>query len=290
MVNIDGSASRTNPPPDVTASSRTEQERLTTTAPTARSGRSWRQLGELVLHLVHRELASTHRDTLLGWAWPLLRQLAQLAVLVFLFSKVLDLDIPNYPAFVFTGLIAWSWFQTALTAASYSVVANAHLVGNPRFPPITLPFVAVAVPLFDVLMALPLLLAMLIAEGRLNEAALLLPPLLVVQFAFMAGLALVVSAANVYLRDVQSAVGVAMLLLFYLTPVFYGLKNVPEEFHWLLRANPMTAFVNADRAVLYYHRLPALIDVAIVGGATVLALAAGLVLFRRLQPGFVDEL
>ena len=186
--------------------------------------------------------------------------------------------------------IAWSWFQTALIAASYSVVANAHLVGNPRFPPITLPFVAVAVPLFDVLMALPLLLVLLATEGRLTDAALLLPLLLAAQLAFMAGLALVVSAANVYLRDVQSAVGVAMLLLFYLTPVFYGLKGIPPEFHWMLRLNPLTAFVNADRAVLYAGTLPALVDVAIGAGATALALAAGLALFRRLQPGFVDEL
>jgi ABC-type polysaccharide/polyol phosphate export permease len=150
--------------------------------------------------------------------------------------------------------------------------------------------VAVGVPLFDVLMALPLLVAFLIAEGRLDETALLLPLLLAAQFAFMAGLALVVSAANVYLRDVQSAVGVAMLLLFYLTPIFYGLKEIPPEYHWMLRLNPLTAFVNADRAVLYSGALPALVDLAIAAGATVLALAAGLVLFRRLQPGFVDEL
>jgi lipopolysaccharide transport system permease protein len=290
MVNIVGSVSRTNTLPDVTASSRTEQAALPATAQPARAARSWRQLGDLVLHLVRRELASTHRNTLLGWLWPLVRQLAQLVVLVFLFSKVLDLEIPDYPVFVFTGLVAWSWFQTALTAASYSVVANGHLVGNPRFPPITLPFVAVGVPLFDVLMALPLLVAFLIAEGRLDETALLLPLLLAAQFAFMAGLALVVSAANVYLRDVQSAVGVAMLLLFYLTPIFYGLKEIPPEYHWMLRLNPLTAFVNADRAVLYSGALPALVDLAIAAGATVLALAAGLVLFRRLQPGFVDEL
>ncbi len=252
--------------------------------------RSWRHLVDLVLHLVRRELSSTHRNTLLGWSWPLVRQLAQLAVLVFLFSHVLDLKIEDYPVFVFTGLIAWTWFQTSLISASFSVVANAHLVGNPRFPTITLPLVAVAVPLFDVLMALPVLLVLLGLEGRLDATALLLPLLVIAQFVFMAGLALIVSATNVYLRDVQNAVGVLLLLLFYLTPVFYGLKNVPAQFHWLLRANPLTAFVNADRAILFDGRLPALLDVGIGAGATALALALGIALFRRLQPGFVDEL
>ncbi len=264
----------------------TEDEQLSATAP----ARSRRQLADLVLHLVRRELASTHRNTLLGWLWPLLRQLAQLVVLVFLFSKVLNLRIQDYPVFVFTGLVAWTWFQTAMTAASYSVAANAHLVRQPRFATITLPLVAVAVPLFDVLMALPLLLVLLAAEGRLDAAALLLPLLIVAQFAFMAGLALAVGAANVYVRDVQNVVAVALLLLFYLTPIFYGLKNVPPQFHWLLRANPLTAFVNADRAALFDGRVPALIDVAIGAGATALALALGLLLFRRLHAGFVDEL
>jgi lipopolysaccharide transport system permease protein len=260
------------------------------TVPATAARRSRRHLVDLILHLVRRELASAHRNTLLGWTWPLARQLAQLAVLVFLFSKVLDLNIEDYPVFVFTGLIAWTWFQTALTNAASSVVANGHLVGQPRFPTLALPLVAVAVPCFDVLMALPVLLILLVAEGRLDAAALLLPLPLVAQFAFTAGVALIVSATNVYLRDVQNVVGVLLLMLFYLTPVFYGLKNVPEEFHWLLRLNPLTAFVNADRSLLFYGRLPALIDVAIGAGAAALAVAAGIVLFRRLQPGFVDEL
>jgi lipopolysaccharide transport system permease protein len=258
--------------------------------PSIGARRSRRHLVDLSLHLVRRELASAHRNTLLGWAWPLVRQLAQLAVLVFLFSKVLDLNIEDYPVFVFTGLIVWTWFQTALVAAAASVVSNGHLVGNPRFPTLALPLAAVAVPFFDVLMALPVLLVLLAIESRLEATALLVPLLIVMQFAFTAGIALIVSSVNVYLRDVQNVVGVLLLMLFYLTPVFYGLKNVPEEFHWMLRVNPLTAFVNADRAILFEGQLPAGVDLAIASGATAVAVAAGLALFRRLQPGFIDEL
>jgi lipopolysaccharide transport system permease protein len=251
---------------------------------------SRRHLADLVLHLVRRELASAYRNTLIGWAWPLMRQLAQLAVLVFLFSHVLRLNIQDYPAFVFAGLIVFTWFQTALISASYSIVSNAHFVTNPKFPTIALPLVAVAFPFFDVLMALPVLLVLLAIPGRLSGMALLLPLLIFLQFIFTIGVALMVSALNVYIRDVQSIVVVALLLLFYMTPIFYGLKNVPAQFHWVLRANPLTAFVNADRAVLFDGRLPALIDISIALGSTVLVLAIGLLVFRRLQPGFVDEL
>ena len=80
---------------------------------------------ELVAHLARRELNAQHRWTVLGWAWPLTRQLAQLAVLVFVFSKLFDLGIDNYAVFVFTGLIAFSWFTLGRPGAAHSVLSPA---------------------------------------------------------------------------------------------------------------------------------------------------------------------
>src|SRR5580765_6191583 len=126
------------------------------------------QLRELVVHLVRREVASTHRDTLLGWMWPLVRQLVQLAVLVFVFSKVIDLGIEDYPVFVFSGLIAWNWFATALAGGARSLLINRHLVFQPRLPAVVVPAVAVVVPVVDVAIALPVLVAMLVVNGDVH--------------------------------------------------------------------------------------------------------------------------
>ena len=82
--------------------------------------------------------------TLLGWGWPVVRQLAQLAVLVFIFGQVLDLDIENYPVFVFVGLMAWRWFSGGLSR-SYVVLGQRHLVMQPRLPSSVLSIVAVIV-------------------------------------------------------------------------------------------------------------------------------------------------
>jgi len=252
--------------------------------------RGQRQLADLVVHLARRQLASQHRFTLLGWMWPLIRQLAQLAVLVFLFSSVLDLGIENFAVFVFTGLLVWSWFAAAMTAATPVLVNERHLVFSPRFPSIALPLVAVAVPLVDALIALPVLVVMLAFEGELHPTFLLFPLLLIVQFAMTSGIALIASALNVYFRDVNNVVGVGLLLGFYLTPVFYGLKNVPERFQWLLQVNPLTPLVNATRAILLEGRLPAASDVGIVLGVSAAAVLAGTFVFRRLELDFVDEL
>jgi len=260
------------------------------TAAATSAARSRRHLVDLVLHLARRQLESAHRFTLLGWLWPLARQLAQLGVLVFLFSNVLDLGIEDFGLFVFAGLLVWSWFQSAVTAATSVLITDRHLVFSSRFPTIALPLVAVAVPLVDVLIALPVLLVLLAVDGRLEATALLLPLLLGLQFAITAGVALLAAPLNVYFRDVENVVGVGLLLLFYLTPVFYGLKNVPERFHWLLELNPLTPLVTSVRAVLMDGRLPDAGDLAALAAVGVVLVAAGLWTFRRLEPDLVDEL
>ncbi len=139
-----------------------------------------------------------------------------------------DLGIRNYPVFVFTGIVAFTWFGSGITAAASSLVGNRHLVFQPRLPAATLPIVGLAVPFVDVLLAMPVLLAMLIATDDLASTALLLPPLLCIQIVFMAALAWLTAALTVYLRDVPNIVAVAVLLLFYLTPVFYPLDRCPS--------------------------------------------------------------
>jgi homopolymeric O-antigen transport system permease protein len=249
-----------------------------------------RHLGELVLHLTRRQLQSAHRFTLLGWLWPVVRQLTLLAVLVLIFSSVLDLGIEDYALFVFSGLIVWTAFAAGVSAASGSVVNARHLVYTPAFPNPALPLVAVAAPLVDLLVALPVLLVMLVAEGRLHDTALLFPALLILQYGLTAGVALVVSATNVLFRDVNNIVGLFLLLLFYLTPIFYGVRNVPEHLHWVLDVNPMAAQVEATRAVLLEGTAPAWQDLVMLGVVVPALLVLGWWVFRRLEPRFVDEL
>jgi lipopolysaccharide transport system permease protein len=245
---------------------------------------------ELVLHLARRELNTRHRWTVLGWAWPLARVLAQLAVLVFVFGSVFDLGIENYPVFVFSGIIAFSWFSSGLADATYSLLAQRHLVFQPGFPTAVVPVVSVAVPFVDVLMALPVLIVMLAVSGDLGPTALLFLPLLAIQFVMMCGLGWLTSALTVYLRDVPNIVTVGLTLLFYVTPVFYSLARVPEEQRWILELNPLGALIESYRWALLGDAFPATAQFcAAVAGSFVIAVV-GLLVFRRLRPGFVDEL
>jgi|tagenome__1003787_1003787.scaffolds.fasta_scaffold20869576_2 lipopolysaccharide transport system permease protein len=249
-----------------------------------------RRLYELVAHLTRRDLTTTHRFTALGVAWPLARLLAQWAVLVLVFDRILTSGIRDYPVFLFCGLVAWTWFSTGLSAATGSIPGGRHLVLQPGFPALVLPPVAMAVAFADVLVALPILVVLVASTQGLAAAALFLPVLWLLQAALVTGLGWLTAALAVYLRDVPQIVGVALMLLFYVTPIFYDADRAPPGIERVLRLNPVAAIIDGWRAVLIDGRLPSAGSLAVAAIGAVLALAAGLVAFRRLEGGFADEL
>jgi lipopolysaccharide transport system permease protein len=244
----------------------------------------------LVRDLTARELAATHRFTLLGWGWPVARQLAQLAVLVFIFSTVFDLGVENFAVFVFCGLIAWSWFSSGILAASSSLLAQRHLVFQPRLPNVVIPVVAVTVPVVDVVFALPVLVVMLVASTGLRIEILLCPALLMIQYVLMLGIAWLCASISVFFRDVPNLVSVAMTILFYLTPVFYGLRSVPDEYEWVLQLNPMTTIIEGLRSLTLDQAGPAPEAVLVVAVVSAAVAALGFAVFQRLESRFVDVL
>ncbi len=111
-----------------------------------------------------------------------------------------------------------------------------------------------------------------------------------VQFLLTAGLGWLGAAATVFFRDVPNVVGVVLTLMFYLTPVFYGLRSVPEEFVWILQLNPLTTLLEAYRAVLLGDPWPGVWRMAIVAAVAAALAPLGAYVFRRVQKRFADYL
>jgi lipopolysaccharide transport system permease protein len=245
---------------------------------------------ELGLHLISHEVAARQRFTLLGAAWPLARQLAQFGVLLFVFTSVVELDVENYAAFLFTGLVAWVWFSSALSQATGSLRDQRHLLFRPTCPAEVIPPVAVGVALVDALIALPALTLIVALSAGLHPTALLLIPLATIQLILLFGLAWLVSAATVYFRDVRELVTVGLMVLFYATPVFYDPSTVPGDYAWILEVNPLAILLEAYRDVLIDGTLPDLLALGALAAVAAAVAGVSLALFRKWQPGFVDEL
>lgn len=262
----------------------------TVTAPHVALRTRTRYSWDVVTHLVAREFRLRYRQALLGWIWAIASPLARLIVLSFLFTRVVPLGIENYGVFVFTGLIAWQWFSSGLLSATTSAVDRRDLLFRPGMPRAAVPTVSVLADGLDYLAAFPVLVIFLLLSDGIPATAALLPAILSLQALLTLGLGFVLCSVNVYFRDVHLFVNVATLLGWYLTPVFYEARAVPESFRWILVVNPMAHLLSAYRDVLIYGRLPSAGPFLALALACIGVFAVGLLVYRRTSPLFVDEL
>jgi lipopolysaccharide transport system permease protein len=245
---------------------------------------------DVVTHLVAREFRLRYRRSVFGWLWSVAQPVARFLVLAFVFTTVLPLDVPNYAVFLFSGLIGWMWFSAALSSATSSVVNRQDLLMRPGISRMVIPVVSVLSDATDYLAALPVLAVILLFSGGIPLTWLLLPVVLLPMFLLVLGLGYALCAANVYLRDVHILVGVATLLGFYVTPVFYSPDQVPADFRWVVELNPVSVLLEMQRDVLVEGIVPPSGQLLAAYGMGLLALLLGGAVYRRLSPMFVDEL
>jgi lipopolysaccharide transport system permease protein len=253
--------------------------------------RSWVWSRDLLIELVVRDIKLRYRGSALGVLWTLLNPLAELLVLLFIFDLVLHVQIPNFAVYLFTGLIAYTWFSTSLAFATTAIVENRELVKRPGVPSILLPVVTVASNMVHFVLSLPILFGLLVLSGiPLTHTVIALPLLVAIQFAFILACTYPVAAIHVWFRDIQHIVRVFVQLLFYLTPVFYRTSDVPARLRSIYRLNPMAQIVDTYRAVLIDGAWPSPAGVLYVAIAAAALLAIGMSWFRRASYRFADEL
>ncbi|MBR1170979.1 ABC transporter permease [Bradyrhizobium liaoningense] len=268
-----------------------------TSAPSSKSisSSSWRHRAEhardLGYELALRELKIRYKRSVLGILWSLLNPLSQIAILTFLFRSVVDLKVPHYAAFVFVGVLVWTWFSGAITTAPLAITSNPDLVRRPGFPVVVLPLVTIASNGVHFVLALPVMLAVILLDGgRLGVSLVAIPGVMAVQFLLTAGLAYIVAALHVRFRDTQHLVTMVTMLAFYATPVFYSSIMVPEQYRLLHDANPIAVLLDAYRRILIEGAWP---SAAALGGLTLASccvLISGILLFKRMSINFAEEI
>lgn len=246
---------------------------------------------DLLRVLVDRDMKLLYKRSALGIAWTLINPLLQLAVFSFVFRSVIPINIPQFSSFAFSGLLIWTWSQTALFQATGLITSNKALIRQPNFPTAILPVVTTMTGLIHFLLALPVLIIFLAVDGVQPSSVLfVLPLLMVIQFVLTVGLAYPLAALNVTFRDTQHTLGVLLQMLFYLTPIFYDLNSVPKEFQPFYQLNPMVPLIEAYRAILLKGTQPDWQALLIVSLVVAVILPLGLAIFRRQSNTFVEEL
>lgn len=255
-----------------------------------RGGSHARYLFDLLRELAMRDLKLRYKRSLLGLAWSLLNPLVQFLVLYFVFSRVLRVGYQDFPSFLFCGLLSWSWFQSSVSAGTVAITDNYDLIQRPGFPLLILPVVRVVADLLHFLIALPILILFVtVNRHQLNVTLAILPLVIAIQFSLTLGIVYVLATLQVKLRDTQYLAGIALLLLFYLTPIFYGVSQVPTRVAWAFQLNPMLHVIQAYRAILLNGRVPDIASLLSVFALAAVLLSAGSCAFRQASWHFAEE-
>jgi lipopolysaccharide transport system permease protein len=246
---------------------------------------------ELLYQMTLRDLLLRYKQTVMGFGWAIFMPLVNTAVFSVIFTRVAPLETPvPYPLFAFCGLWAWNFFAATLRFAVNSLTSNANLVSKVYFPREIFPFSAVLVGLVDFAVSSVVLVA-LMAWYRipLHLEILWLPAVIAVHVAFTAGVALIISMANLFFRDVKYLFEVAITVWMFATSVVYPADRIGGTLGTVLRVNPMTAIIDAYRNVLLLDAPPpqAFLAAAITGIATLLI---GWVVFHRAEFTFAENI
>jgi len=267
-------------------------------APGAREARYWRELWryrELFQVLAWRDVAVRYKQTAIGVAWAVVRPFITMVVFTLVFSRLAKLpsdgNVP-YAVMVLAGVLPWTFFSTALSDASNSLVSNANLIGKTYFPRMIVPAAAILAALVDFAIGLVILAGMMAWFAVVPGWQIVFLPVVVLA-ALLAclGPSLWITAVNVRYRDFRYVIPFALQLGLYLSPVGFSSGVIPAKWRLLYALNPMADVIDAFRWCIFGGQKP-LYWPGLGLGALVIASALwlGVYQFRRLEKGFADLL
>ena len=246
---------------------------------------------DLVVSMTRRQYQLRYRQSLVGLWWASIPPLLTLGMATFLFEGVLDVDTGGvpYPIFAFAALVPWTFFSSAVTTSVGSITGSPGIVTRLAFPRAVLPLAMVGTSFFDLAIAGLAYVAFAIIGGfGIPLTALWVPVLIVILVVLTVGVALLLSALNVFARDFRLFVPLLMQLWLFLTPVMYPLSAVPPELRSLYMLNPITGLIESFRQVLIVGIAPSPALLASAVGGALVMFVLGLWYFAATEHRFAD--
>lgn len=214
---------------------------------------------DLFLTLSLHRIKVRYKQSVLGIAWAVLQPVSLMLIYIAIFSIVSQMpsDGLPYAVFVFAALLPWTYFSTAVSAATTSLVAHNQMVTKVYFPREILPLSYVVVGVFDFIIATTVLAGLMIYyHVAVSFVILWAIPILLVETMFVAALSILFSAILVRFRDLGFAMPLILQLWMFATPVVYPLSKVPARFRGWYVLNPMVGVVENFRHVVLQRMSP----------------------------------
>ena len=258
----------------------------------------WRNR-QLIVQMTKREVVGRYKGSVMGLAWSFFNPVFMLVVYTFMFSVVFKArwgvegedSKALFAVVLFVGMIVHGLFAEVLNRAPSLILSNVNYVKKVVFPIEILPVISMAAALFHSMISLcVLLIAFVIFKGYLHWTTVFIPLVLLPFVILTLGFAWLLASLGVFLRDVGQVIGIVIMVMMFLAPVFYPVTAVPEQFRPFIMANPLTFIIEQAREVLIWGHAPNWLGLGIYTVAATVVAWAGYALFQKTRKGFADVL
>lgn len=242
--------------------------------------------------LTSRDLRLRYATSKLGYVWSILDPLLMSGIYFFVFTKIFHRNVGETPYIVFllTGVLAWQWFNGALSDATKAFTSDAKLVRSTKIPRTIWVNRIVASKGIEYLLSLPVLAFFAIFSGaELRWQVVFFPVAILLQGVLITGLCLIIAPLVVFFRDLERAVKLILRFLFYASPVLYSSKNLPDAVRPIFAFNPLSGILGLYRSAFFTKQIYPM--EVIVGSIMCFAiLAIGLIVFRACERAVLKEI
>lgn len=247
---------------------------------------------DMIDGLVRKDLRGRYKGSVLGFIWNFINPLCQILVYYVVFSNVFNPDMEKFHIFLIAGIIPWNFFSESVVQGTGCIIANADMTKKIYFPRAVLPIATVTSRFINFLLSLAVCIVIIMLTGGHLSVSLIwwLPVLLLLEYFMALGFSFILSAINVYFRDVEYMTNVLMMIWIWLTPIMYSFEAVPEQLQKIVAINPMTPIITAYQSILYRTCDPKfqMLIYSIIFDS--ILLLVGIVIFEKLSDRFSEEL
>ena len=245
---------------------------------------------ELLKSNIKKEIRGKYKGSFLGILWSFFNPLLQVAVYAIVFPYIMRVKTENYLQYLIVGIIPWTFFTTVINQGMITVRMNAGIIKKVYFPREILPISVALSGLVNFFISCIIILLFCIFGGLgISWHLILLPFFAIIQFLLTLGIVFALSAINIYIKDTEYIVTFVLSMLFYVTPILYNASLFPDNARWILQVNPLSGLITSYRDIFMYHTLPPINTILYIIGITIVIFITGLLIFRKLEKGFAEE-
>jgi lipopolysaccharide transport system permease protein len=246
---------------------------------------------EVIAVLAQKDFKIRYRNSVLGFIWSLLNPLGYMVILTLVFSVLLRVNIPNYPAWFLIGVLVWRFFSVGTSQGLFSIISNPSLICKVHLPRYVVVLSNNLANLLGSGLEFLILLPLLVVLGvRLTWYVFLFPLLLISEWLLVLGLSLSLSSLNVRYRDFYQLWDIVLQLGFFLCPLVYDVSLVPLRYRTLYLLNPVTVLIVSARDIFLANQLLTFGNIAVFVLSVALFLVVGFLIFHSREGRLAEEL